>query len=311
MSADSAPEYLTARELAELLRVRERKVYDLAAAGEVPCSRVTGKLLFPRTEITRWLTTTQAGSAGAIDVERTGVFAGSHDPLLEWALRESGAGLASFFDGSLDGLERFVRREAIATGLHLASTRLTFVRAEADEDPGARYEWNVAFVEERCADDAVVLVAFARRERGLIVAADDSRAPKDMASLRGASFARRQEGAGSQVLFELMIKEQGFSATDLGETEIARTESDAALAVLEGRVDAAFGLASLARQFGLGFVPLVQERFDLLVDRRHWFEPGLQCLDRFCRSTRFKEKAVSLGGYDVSCYGEVRFNPAR
>ena len=48
-------QYLTTRELAELLRIKERKVYDLAASGEVPCSRATGKLLFPREAIDAWL----------------------------------------------------------------------------------------------------------------------------------------------------------------------------------------------------------------------------------------------------------------
>ena len=48
-------EYLTTQQLAELLHIKERKVYDLAAAGEVPCSRVTGKLLFPRRQIEEWM----------------------------------------------------------------------------------------------------------------------------------------------------------------------------------------------------------------------------------------------------------------
>jgi excisionase family DNA binding protein len=48
-------DFLTTRELASLLRVKERKVYDLVAAGALPVRRVTGKLLFPRDEIDVWL----------------------------------------------------------------------------------------------------------------------------------------------------------------------------------------------------------------------------------------------------------------
>ena len=56
MPSDPAePAFLTTREVAELLRVKERKVYDLAASGGIPCRRVTGKLLFPRAEIEAWL----------------------------------------------------------------------------------------------------------------------------------------------------------------------------------------------------------------------------------------------------------------
>ena len=54
-------EYLTTRELADLLRIKERKVYDLVSSGDVPCSRATGKLLFPRKEIDAWL---QANASG-------------------------------------------------------------------------------------------------------------------------------------------------------------------------------------------------------------------------------------------------------
>ena len=95
-----ATEYLTTRELAALLRIKERKVYDLAASGTVPCSKAMGKLLFPRTEIEAWIAAgrhrpesrqdIRRGSAPRSSFVRPNVVLGSHDPLLEWALRESG-----------------------------------------------------------------------------------------------------------------------------------------------------------------------------------------------------------------------------
>ena len=64
----------------------------------------------------------------------------------------------------------------------------------------------------------------------------------------------------------------------------------------------------MAQQFRLGFVPVVRERFDLLVERRAWFEPAMQTFVRFCSSSVFADKAANLGGYDVSGFGEVLFN---
>ena len=90
--------------------------------------------------------------------------------------------------------------------------------------------------------------------------------------------------------------------------ELARTETDAAAAVASGKADAAPGLEAVARQFGLPFVPTVRERFDLLVDRRAWFEPPMQRLLAFARSDAFATKARDLGGYDVSRLGTVRWN---
>ena len=97
-------DFLTTKEVATLLRIKERKVYELASGNAIPHSRVTGKLLFPRDMVEAWVRRHVDFRDGAEAlVERQPVVAGSHDPLLDWALRESGSGLATFFDGSLCG----------------------------------------------------------------------------------------------------------------------------------------------------------------------------------------------------------------
>ena len=106
LQVDSTKEYLTTKELADLLRIKERKVYDLAASGDVPCSKAMGKLLFPRKDVEAWLAGSSTGPSAQKLPDRPSVFLGSHDPLLDWALRESRSGIATFFDGSVDGLSR-------------------------------------------------------------------------------------------------------------------------------------------------------------------------------------------------------------
>lgn len=287
-------EYLTTKELAELLRIKERKVYELAASGEVPCSRATGKLLFPRAALDAWLAHKSSGFAADKRAERPAVLLGSHDPLLEWALREAGTGLASFFDGSLDGLERFARGEGLASALHVFNA--------------ATGEWNVPAVRARFAASPVVLVEFAWRQRGLIVSRERGERIRAVGDLRGMRVVPRQAGAGSQVLLEHVLGEAGLEPRALKWAGPARTETEAATAVLEDKADAAFGLMGLAQQYRLGFVPLVSERFDLLVERRAWFEEPLQRLADFCRSEAFAARAAELQGYDVSGFGRVHFN---
>ena len=292
----SNSDFLTTRELAELLRVKERKIYELAAEGEVPCSRATGKLLFPRQAVSDWIARRSSGQRPAPAAVRPNVLLGSHDPLLEWALRESRCGLATFLDGSLDGLERFANGEGIATGLHV------YV-------PGAK-AWNEPLVRSRFAQDPVVLLEFAWRDRGLIVAPTPRRPIERLEDLRGLRVVPRQPEAGSQVLLAQLLEQHGLAASDIELAAPARSESDSALAVLDGKADAAFGLRCLARQYQLSFVPVVRERFDLLVDRRAWFEPPLQRLAAFCRSPAFSTKAEELLGYDVGGLGRVHFNAA-
>ncbi len=293
---DLSEQYLTTRELAELLHIKERKVYELAASGEVPCSRATGKLLFPRQAVESWVASKSGGSiAGGPKADaRSAVFLGSHDPLLEWALRESGAGLAMYWDGSLDGIERFAAREGVAAGLH--------VYDESTED------WNTSLVAERFGGQDVVLVEFAWRDRGLIVSAGRAAQFASLAALEGHTVISRQARAGSQALFEHLLQKHGVDRDAISVADVARTENDAAMAVADGRADAAFGLRALAAQVGLDFVPIIRERFDLLIDRREWFEPPLQKLIGFCRTDRFVAKAGQLAGYDVSGFAEVRYN---
>jgi excisionase family DNA binding protein len=289
-------DYLTTKELARLLRIKERKVYDLAASGEIPCSRAMGKLLFPRRAVDAWLARHGSGFTPAEVTRRAEVFLGSHDPLLDWALSESRCGLATFFDGSHDGLARFAAGEGIATGLHIHAAETK--------------EWNVPIIRERFAGEAVVLVEWAWRERGLIVGQEAVGEIAAVADLRGRRVARRQAGAGSEGLFDHLLREAGVARADLDLTAALSSESDAALAVLEGKADAAFGLRALAARYRLAFVPVIKERFDLLVDRRAWFEPPIQQLLAFCRSAAFSARAEEMQGYDVGGLGRVLFNGA-
>ena len=284
-------DYLTTREVADLLRVKERKVYELAASGELPCRRLTGKLLFARAEIDALLAGGPA-AAPAAEPARPDVLVGSHDPLLDWALRESGSGIAAFFDGSLDGLARFSQGAATACGLHLY-----------EADSGG---WNVGHVAGRFAHRPLVLIEWARRRQGLISVGEPI---ATMAGLKGRRVALRQPTAGGRVLFDHLLAEAGLALADLAAAPSpARTETDLAAAVAGGAADAALGLEAMARQFRLSFTPLVEERYDLLVERRAYFVPPLQALLAFCRTPAFADQAAALGGYDIRGFGTVHWN---
>lgn len=292
-----APVFLTTKEVAALLRVKERKVYDLAAAGDIPFRRVTGRLLFPRAEIEAWLAAgsdprVEAASASVASPRRPNIVVGSHDPLLEEALRASGSGLASLFDGSLDGLERIAAGEAAGCGLHLPEER-----------------GNIAGISARIEEDAFVLIEWARRQQGLIFRSDLALAPTSVLDLKGLRVVERQPKAGSRLLLERLLEEAGLERGALSFTEApARTEAEAAQLVASGKADAALGLQAMAQAFGLGFAPVAQERFDLLIERRAYFEPPFQRLLDHIRTSEFVERASELGGYDVSGCGRVVWN---
>lgn len=301
-------EYMTTKELADFLRIKQRKVYDLAATGRIPCSRAMGKLLFPRAEIEAWVARGMAGDGAAAVMEAAsarpdrvlpGVFLGSHDPLLDWALRQSRCGLATFFDGSADGLERFANAEGIAAGLHMFDPE-----AGVSDDDAA---WNIGWVRRYAAAAPCVLVEFAWRERGLIVDPVSAHEFKSITDLRGRLIVPRQAEAGTQALLEYLLAEAGIGPESCVMTEPARTETDAAQVVADHMGEVTLGLRASAAALKLDFVPLLRERFDLLVDRKAWFEPPMQTFLAFCRSEAFRFKAETMGGYDLSGLGKVHF----
>jgi excisionase family DNA binding protein len=291
-----APDYLTTREVADLIRLKERKVYDLVATGAIPCVRVTGKLLFPRPLVEAWLTQHAEYGGGLETLQpRPNICAGSHDPLLDWALREAGTGLAVMFAGSLAGLERMANGQAQMAGLHLPA-------ADADT-------WNVEHVRRALAGRPVVLIEWARRQQGLIVAPGNVRKIKRVDDLKKRRVITRQREAGAFVLFERLLREAGLQLGDLELVETpALTEEDVATAVADGRADAGLGIATVAHKARLGFVPLVEERYDLAVWRAAYFETPMQKLLAFARTQRFADRAKAVTGYDVSGLGTVRYN---
>jgi len=286
-------EYLTTSEVAELLRIKERKVYDLASTGQLPCNKAIGKLLFPRDQINAWLANNEEHSIEPIKA-RPDVFLGSHDPLLEWALRESRCGLAMLFDGSSDGLQRFIAREGVAAGLHIHENK--------------NQSWNTHSVKRHCSQSTAVLIEWAIRERGLIVSGEYSARVTSINELEGLTVVPRQPEAGAQMLFEELLEQNVIDKKSINFSDAARTETDIASTINSGLADAGFGLASVAKSYNLHFVPIVQERYDLLIDKHHYFEKPMQTLLNFCSDQRFQEHVSRLAGYDVSGLGTIRFN---
>ncbi len=287
---------MTTREAADYLRVKERKIYELVRDRRIPCSRVTGKWLFPRRLIDRWVAE-HADYAGVARPAPPPVIAGSHDPLLDWAARQSGCGLALLPGGSLDGLRRLAAGEATLCGLHLRDAAGT--------------DYNVEAARDALAGVDVVLVEWARRRQGLVLAPGNPKRIAGIADLkkRRARVACRQQDAGSQILLLRLLEEAGIAPGALTYADPpALSETELGMAVLEGRADAGLAIESAARQLKLDFVPLAEERFDLAMRRRDYFEPPVQRLLGFTRNPRFADQAGKLGGYDIAGVGTVRYN---
>ena len=291
-------EFLTTSEAADYVRLGERKLYELVTAGAIPCSKVAGKWLFPRHELDLWVLSGLTRPAGMVAADPPLIVGGSQDDLLEWALRESGSGLASLTEGTARGVERLQRGEVIAAAIHFHSDAVS---------PGGA---NIAAVRAMPGLHDAVLVGLAQREQGLLVPPGNPKQLHSLADVLGsrARMAVRQPGAGAQMLLEVLLARAGAAHKDLQRLEPpCLTGPDLAAAIRDRKADCGIATRAAARAAGLDFVPLLSENFDLLMRQRSYFRPSVQALVGFLGEKRLQQQAAELTGYDTAPAGQIRF----
>jgi excisionase family DNA binding protein len=299
MQMNAGLELLTTAEAAEYLRLKERKLYELVAERQIPCTKVTGKWLFPRADLDRWLLAGMMRPHGVVPADPPPIVGGSHDPLLQWALSESRAGLAIMPEGSEAGYRRFLRGEVIAAAIHFHDL----------DDPEKDANFEIVSREPTLYD--AVLIGFAAREQGLLVLPGN---PLGLTSIRDVLYKKarlvvRPEGAGAQQLLLALLKKEGAQLKDVAATLEAPTGPDIAQAIRAGHGDCGVATRAVATSAGLDFVPLLMERFDLLMRQRDAFRPQLQKLLKLLGTSQFATRAAELGGLDISGAGSVRWAP--
>jgi putative molybdopterin biosynthesis protein len=233
------------------------------------------------------------------DVGRTIVAIGSHDLTLdllssELAKLSPGLSLSSSNVGSLGGLIALQRGEAHLAGSHLL-----------DEETG---EYNLSYVRRLLRDRPTVLVNLVYRDQGFIVPRGN---PKKIGGLEDlvrpdVQFINRQKGAGTRVLLDYQLKQLGISPEQInGYRREEFTHLAVAASIAGDTADTGLGILAAARALRLGFVPLLKERYDLVIPRENYGSPLMQLLLDTLRGPRFRTQVEALGGYDTSQMGEV------
>jgi molybdopterin molybdotransferase/putative molybdopterin biosynthesis protein len=233
------------------------------------------------------------------EIERTIVAIGSHDLTLdllssELAKAHTGQSLSSSNVGSLGGLIALQRGEAHLAGSHLL-----------DEESG---EYNLSYVRRYLAGKSVMLVNLVFRDQGLIVPKGNPKGIHGLDDLfrDDVLFVNRQRGAGTRVLLDFQLRRMGTSPEQInGYAREEYTHLAVAAAVVGGTADTGLGILAAARALGLDFVPLLKERYDLVIPRDVYDSDLLTPLLAIIRGPDFRTQVESLGGYDASQMGEV------
>jgi putative molybdopterin biosynthesis protein len=232
------------------------------------------------------------------------VVLGSHDFALEMLAadatsRRGAPVVVPAAIGSLDGLVALRQGLADVAGCHLF---------DVDAD-----EYNLPFVRHLFPDRRVVAFTLAHRDQGLIVPAGNPLGIGTVEDLArpGLTIANRNEGSGTRVWLDGALRRAGIEPDALaGYGEALTTHSAVAERVAAGRADVGLGIRAAAERFELGFVPLFQERYDLVFDADRVNDAALApLLDRLLAGS-FKTEVHRLSGYDAGHTGdELRPNP--
>lgn len=290
------PRFMTVRQVANYLQVNEKKVYALVGEGKIPASKVTGKWLFPRDLVDKWIL---ESSHGGLLTDRM-LIAGSDDPLLYRAIMQvanevQARALISYSaTGTQLGLSLLARRRADMCGIHWGPAEESRKRHPAllHQFP-QHHDW--------------VLVRLFRREQGLILSPGTWTASSEVDDLfsTGYRWAVRQEGAGSQRFLREIITRYDVNPAARRITGRAYSERDAASMVAMGRADVATGIRAAASEFGLDFLPIGWEAFDLAMHRGIFFRTLFRKLIDHLRSSEGQRLARMLGGYELDELGEL------
>jgi len=231
------------------------------------------------------------------ELERTIFCIGSHDltlDLLAQFLAEEDRRFVSANVGSQGGLVALRRREAHLAGSHLF-----------DPQTG---EFNISYIRQYMPGIPVKVVALARREQGLLLKRGNPKGIKSLDDLRHSAirFVNRQRGAGTRVLLDYHLNLMGISPELIqGYNQEEYTHLGVAAAVASGRADCGLGIAAAAHALDLDFIPLFQERYDLVFPKEYADDELLAPLFGLLSGREFREAVSKLKGYDVSVMGTV------
>lgn len=220
------------------------------------------------------------------------VFSGSHDLALEAAAAhlERYALLLTLPVGSLDGLVNLRQGLCQVSGTHLR-----------DENG----EYNTPYLRRLFPDRDMEVVTLAHRVQGLMVAPGNPKGVRGVSDLAraGFRFINRNPGSGTRLWLDAELKRLGIPAEQVdGYFQVASTHHETARAVAEGRADVALGLQAAAQKYNLHFIPLFDERYDLVFPRE--LAGQLSILLNYIQSADFRGEVARLDGYECTHTGE-------
>jgi excisionase family DNA binding protein len=300
-------ELMNTKEVAQYLGIHDKQVYLLIKTRKIPSTRITGKWVFPKKLIDEWIESNAKKGLGEAKqkgqrIEGAILAAGSNDPILDifhTHFRKTYPGFYIFSTntGSVEGLKALNKGYTDIAWSHLY-----------DPKTGA---YNIPFMTSHLPNINPVAVNLFYRELGFIVAPNNPYSIStfsDIANER-VKFINRQQGSGTRVLIDHRLQELGIADTKIdGYDNEVYTHFEVGLSIISKEADVGVATNAIAKLLGLGFVPITQESFDMIMDKTVFFGKGAQAFLEILNSSEFKARIAGLGNYNFNKSGRILYS---
>lgn len=296
----------TPDEVAQIFQISKHTVYELIKRGELQAFKIGNKMRIEERELERFKESTKT-AAKKNTTEPTGHhsipaesirLSGSHDFLVEHLVKQAANDLnvqiQPSFIGSLEGLMLLYRGQADIAAMHLL-------------DPASQ-EYNLPFIHQLFIYEPILVMRLAVREQGFIIAKGNPKQIYNFSDLtrKDIQFINRQKGSGTRFLLDSNLASHGIDPRTIsGYDHEEWTHLSAAAYISRGSFDVTFGIQSAASHLGLDFIPVDQEKFDLVFRFTAENKQYLTSIIQYLQSGRFKASLIDLEGYDISDLGKV------
>jgi excisionase family DNA binding protein len=300
-------EMMNTKEVAQYLGIHEKQAYVLIKSKRIPATRVTGKWVFPKKLIDEWIesnakTGLEQARQKSRRIEGALLASGSNDPILDM--------LQTYMKKSYPEFYIFSSNTGSTDGLKALNMGYTDIAWSHLLDPKSG-EYNIPFLSTYLPNVKPVVVNLFLRDLGFVVA------PKNPLGIRGFEdlprkeirFINRQRGSGTRVLLDHHLKRLRISPSKIhGYEKEAYTHFEVGLSILSKEADVGIVTVAVSKLLGLPFIPITQERFDMLLDQSTFFEKGVQAFIEIFNSKEFRERVGRLGSYDFKNSGKILYS---
>ncbi len=287
-------EIMSARDLSKYLKINEKKIYKLAQEATIPYIKIGGKVAFAKELIDKWIMENtqkenQIGIAGSDDWLVRKVI-----DIWNYSVAKNNGVIYYAPVGSINGLKLLANNAASMSCVHILDVE--------------KKAYTLSYINRYLAKDGYKAVYLFDRSQGFFLKKHN---PKGIRTLKDIAredvkFVNRNRGSGTRLLFDFLLRESNIDQADIhGYNEEVESHMEAGLTVLQGTADVAFGMQHLAHILDLDFVPLFQERFDLVIPTDYFYSPLIKAFLTFFEQPTLAHYVKDFTGYDLKNVGSI------